>query len=396
VARRRSDDERIAERLAPLILPWYRAVRRALPWRDDPTPYSVWVSEVMLQQTRAEVVAPYYRRFLARFPTLADLAAASIDDVLALWSGLGYYRRARGLHAGARAIIERHAGEFPRSFADALDVPGVGPYTAGAVLSIAYGFPVPVVDGNVARVLTRLLRRGGDPRSARNARSLRELAAGAIPPGAASEFNQGLMELGATVCKPRRPECPACPLAVLCLARRHGDPERYPEGGRKERAVEMTFHAAVIGLGDGYLLERQREPSLLAGLWVFPFVVGEAGLDPARALASRLRARPGLGLTGGSRLTGHARHAITYRRITIEAFSFELEDPAAGHRRVDRDPDFRWARLEELGRSVAVSSIATKVARLIAGGAPAREGRRHAVLKSSCAPRRRRPPGPRR
>jgi A/G-specific adenine glycosylase len=334
----------------------------------------------MLQQTRAEAVAPYYLRFLKRFPSLSALAAAPLDDVLASWSGLGYYRRARALHAGARAILDEHGGEFPREIEKALDVPGVGPYTAGAVLSIAYNLPVPVVDGNVERVLTRLLRMKGDPRAASNVRALRTAAATAIPEGAAAEFNQALMELGATICRPGRPECPACPLEAVCGARRHGEAARYPESARKPRAVRVSFHAAVVPLDGGYLLERETERSFLRGLWVFPFVEATgAGSGPRDALRARIAARLGIGLDGGVRLEGNVRHTIARRRITVEAFAFAALEPAVARRAVAESADFRWAQLDELGKSIAVPSLALKVSRLIT---------------SSCAPRRRRSRAP--
>src|SRR5262245_41925451 len=206
----------LERKLGPLLLPWYQKARRDLPWRRNPTPYSVWISEVMLQQTRVETVIPYYLRFLERFPTLLDLAKASLEEVLAAWSGLGYYRRARSLHAAARHIVKDAGGQFPPDLDRALQVPGVGPYTAGAVLSIAYNLPVPVVDGNVERVLARLLRRRAAP-----VRELQGILRASIPEGRASDFNQALMELGATLCSPRDPACGLCPLGEVCQARRH-------------------------------------------------------------------------------------------------------------------------------------------------------------------------------
>jgi A/G-specific adenine glycosylase len=162
--------------ISALLLPWFEKERRKLPWRESPSPYSVWVSEIMLQQTRVDTVIPYYKRFLERFPSLDALAGAPLDDVLALWSGLGYYRRARSLHAGARAVAEKHGGEFPASVEDALEIPGVGPYTAGAILSIAYNLPVPIVDGNVERVLTRLFRIRGSPKDGATKKKLWTIA----------------------------------------------------------------------------------------------------------------------------------------------------------------------------------------------------------------------------
>ncbi|MBN1442113.1 MAG: A/G-specific adenine glycosylase, partial [Planctomycetes bacterium] len=205
-----------AQALASRLLQWYGRRRRDLPWRRRADPYAVWLSEVMLQQTRVETVVEYYGRFLERFPTIDDLAAASEEQVLALWSGLGYYRRARSLLAGARQVVERHGGRFPRALADALSIPGVGPYTAAAILSIAYGEPHPVVDGNVERVITRLCRIPGNPRQAPAARRIREIAASWLPAGRSGDFNQAMMELGATVCTARAPRCDVCPVASWC------------------------------------------------------------------------------------------------------------------------------------------------------------------------------------
>jgi len=208
--------------LIPALLAWYRRHRRDLPWRRRPGPYRVWISEVMLQQTTVQAVLPYYARFMSAFPTLAALAGARLSDVLAAWSGLGYYRRARHLHAAALQIVRRHGGRFPRRLEEALALPGVGRYTAGAVLSIAYGERLPVVDGNVARVLSRLFLLRG-PRTAASGRELwaraDDLVNATDSPG---DLNQALMELGATLCTPRSPSCPATrpPAAPRCSCRR--------------------------------------------------------------------------------------------------------------------------------------------------------------------------------
>jgi A/G-specific adenine glycosylase len=307
----------------------------------------------MLQQTRVETVMGPYRRFLERFPTLESLARAPVEEALAAWSGLGYYRRARSLHAGARAVLERHDGRFPRDVEAALELPGVGPYTAGAVISIAYNLPVPAVDGNVERVVTRLLRLPGNPRGARRARELRAIVTAWIPPRRASRFNQALMELGATVCTPRSPSCPRCPLRDRCLARASGEAERYPEVERPQRAVPVSIEAAVVRRGGEFLFERVRGESYLEGLWLFPFAEGADSVGAA--LAKKL----GVACATVSRL-GRVRHSITYRRFTVEVLRVEPSAPIDLARR----RSFRWARLEELGRSVPVSSLAFKIAAL--------------------------------
>ncbi len=338
--------------VARRLLRWYRAERRSLPWRESADSYGVWVSEVMLQQTRVDVVIPYYERFMERFPRLADLARAEEDEVVTLWSGLGYYRRARSLLEGARFVVDRHAGEFPRDPEEALCIPGVGPYTAAAVTSIAYNLPVPVVDGNVERVLTRLFRLTGDPRRAALKRRLKAIAGRLIPRRSASDFNQALMELGATICTPGRPACDDCPLRTTCLARRHGDVGRFPETPPKRKLVPVTLHAAIVRQGGRYLVENTAERGLLKNLWMFPFVEGGGVDDLLRSLGTRLDGT----FTVRSRLEP-VRHSITFRKITVRPSIVESSTSISTRRR----DDFRWARLSDLGRSLPVSSLALKI-----------------------------------
>lgn len=334
------------------LLRWYRAERRSLPWRDSRDSYRVWVSEVMLQQTRVEVVVPYFERFVARFPRLVDLARAREEEVLALWSGLGYYRRARSLLEGARFVVERHGGEFPRTTDAALRIPGVGPYTAAAVLSIAYGIPVPVVDGNVERVLARLFRLPGDPRQSGTARRLRAIAEKLIPARAASDFNQAMMELGATVCTPARPACPDCVLRTFCASHARGDVSRFPETAPGRKPVAVTIRVAIVRRGGRYLLERSADRDILKNLWMFPFVESVSAGDLLRSLEARL---------GGSfsvrRELEPVRHAITFRKITAHPSLVGSSGPISARAR----KDFRWARLTDLGSSLAVSSLALKI-----------------------------------
>jgi A/G-specific adenine glycosylase len=289
---------------------------------------------------------------------MASLAAAPLDEVLAAWSGLGYYRRARSLHEGAKFVLREHGGEFPRRIEDALRIPGVGIYTAGAVLSIAYNLPVPAVDGNVERVVTRLLRSRGDPKQAARARELRAVVAGWIPKNSASRFNQAIMELGATVCTPRAAACDRCPLSSICLARRHSDIARYPESPKARKTVAATLHAAVLASGEHYLLERVSRGSFLHGLWLFPFVEAPFSLQQPvflhRTLERKLRVKCSL-----VRPLGRVRHSITYRRITVESFLFKPESPLS----LKGKKNLRWARLDDLGRTVAVSSLVFKIAK---------------------------------
>jgi A/G-specific adenine glycosylase len=258
--------------LAGALVRWFRASNRDLPWRRTRDPYAIWVSEIMLQQTRVEAVVPYYDRFVARFPTVHALADAPLDDVLHAWSGLGYYRRARQLHAAAALVVREHAGALP-SEDDALRaLPGIGRYTAGAIRSIAFGHAVPIVDGNVARVLSRLFALKGRPGEASWEKRLWTLAAQLVPVADPSAFNQGLMELGATVCLPRAPRCEACPLAKFCQAHKLGKEEAFPPP--KPRAlVERVEQTAIVQrrVRDGAVLLRKRgDDEQNAGMWEVP------------------------------------------------------------------------------------------------------------------------------
>ncbi len=306
------------------LLAWYDRSRRALPWRATRDPYRVWLSEVMLQQTRVEVVLPYYERFLARFPSVEALAAAAEAEVLALWSGLGYYRRARQLHAAARRLVER--GGFPETPDGWRELPGVGDYTAAAVASICFGTAVPVLDGNVERVLARVLALAGDPKGAAARRRLLAAAAELVDPARPGDSNQALMELGATVCTPRRPRCLVCPLLSGCRAAAAGEAERYPVPRPRRAAEARTLLAAVAESGGRVLLVRRPEgSSLLAGTWEVPWVetAGSGPPTDRRAAAALLAARYG-GRWRVSAEVGRVRHAITFRALEVAVHRAEV------------------------------------------------------------------------
>lgn len=265
------------------LLSWYRKNARDLPWRHKATAYRVWISEVMLQQTRVEAVKPYYARFLEAFPDLPALARAEEERLLKCWEGLGYYSRARNLQKAARQAVERYGGELPASYPLLLELAGFGEYTAGAVASIAFGIRVPAVDGNVIRVSARLLAAEGDSASPAFRKALRELLLETMPETAPGEFNQALMELGATLCAPNGlPRCPECPLQDLCRGCRNGVPSAYPvKPPKKPRRVEERT-VFVICSPEGVML-RKRPPGLLGGLWEFPGADGS--LSPEEQLA---------------------------------------------------------------------------------------------------------------
>ncbi|HEX9189566.1 MAG TPA: A/G-specific adenine glycosylase [Vicinamibacteria bacterium] len=332
------------------LLGWYERNRRDLPWRRTRDPYRIWVAEVMLQQTTVRTAIPYYEAFLKRFPTLQALAEEPEEEVVAVWSGLGYYHRARNLHRGAQHVAERHAGRFPKTLEAALGVPGVGLYTASAVLSIAYGQALPVVDGNVRRVLARFLAlRGPEYRKDGPFYNRAEELLDRERPG---DWNQALMELGATVCTPRRPGCAACPLRAHCRALALGTVEELPEGRARRAPVDVTVAAALVEKDGRVLLVRRPEGRLLGRMWEVPQTSLESrGLpDLARELLERhgLRVVPGV-------LAVRARHAITYRRITLEGYRARLPSPAPA------DPErFLWARPQDVA-SLPVSSATRKL-----------------------------------
>jgi A/G-specific adenine glycosylase len=335
------------------LLAWYERSRRDLPWRRTSDAYCVWVSEVMLQQTKVKSVLPYYEAFLNHFPSLRALAEAREEDVLAAWSGLGYYERARNLQRGARHVCERHGGRFPRTLEAALAVPGIGLYTASAVLSIACGQPLPVVDSNVRRVLARLLAlRGPEYRKDGAYYNRAEELLDRERPG---EWNQALMELGATVCLPRKPACGACPLRRQCRALGEGLVDELPEGRGRRTPLAVTVAAALVERDGRVLLVRRPEGRLLGRMWELPQTsLGSRGLAD---LAEEISERHGLRVVPGALLV-RARHAITFHRITLEGYRARLVGGAPS------DPErFRWAAPEELA-SLPISSGTRK---LVAG-----------------------------
>jgi A/G-specific adenine glycosylase len=329
------------------LLHWYRLHRRDLPWRRTTDPWAIWVSEVMLQQTRVEHVVAYFEAFLARFPTPLALASASIEEVLARWSGLGYYRRARALHRAAAIVAE--GGGIPTTAARLRELPGIGDYTAAAVASIAFGEVVPVLDGNVARVLSRRLGLEGEATRPAVARTLRAAAAQRLDPTAPGDSNQALMELGARVCTPRAPRCGECPIGDGCVARRTGDPERFPSVGTRAVVRRVPLVVAIVERDGAVLLfRRDQDASLLAGTWELPWAEGGA-----RGAAARLGRRYG-GVFRLGRVVGRARHAITTRRIeaTVREASYAGDGVGEGR-------EARWVRRDEVA-NLPTSSLVGK------------------------------------
>jgi A/G-specific adenine glycosylase len=320
------------------LLPWYRANRRDLPWRRTRDPYAIWVSEAMLQQTRVETVIPYYERFLRRFPDIASLARASLEDVYAAWAGLGYYSRARNLHRAAFTILERFGGQVPSTRDELLELPGIGRYTAGAVASIAFNRPEPVLDGNVERVLSRYLGIREDVREPRGAAALWDAAARLVMGPEPGELNQALMELGATLCSVRAPRCLACPLLAGCIAHRDGDADSLPRKSARPRPRAMRAVAALVRRGPHVLAVRRAPGGLLGGLWELPGGDVRRGEGSKDALCRAIREQTGLELVE-VKAAGSVEHTFTHRHLRLQLFRC---DCCRGRLRLRGLEAYRW------------------------------------------------------
>ena len=353
------------------LLIWFGQFQRDLPWRRSKDPYLVWLSEIMLQQTRVAAVIPYFERFLERFPDVRALAEAPEEDVLRLWSGLGYYSRARNLQAAAREIVAKHRGKFPRDPSEALDLPGIGPYTVAAILSIAYGAKLAVLDGNVARVIARLEAIRGDLRAGGRWQGLQASADALLAQKSAGDWNQAMMELGATICTPQAPQCLLCPVSAFCKARQLGCQEMIPEK-RKKRATEgVTLAAAVLLDAQGRTLllppphsngkhaTHEAVVPLISKMWHFPtIVVEDAAEEELRAFLAKVFLPSGLDGTLRLEPMAKARHAVTYRAITLLPYRGVL-------RKLPRVDGARLISLRDLisPSAIAVSNLTRKIAR---------------------------------
>ena len=332
-------------RLQTGLLAWYRQHQRQLPWRESQDVYPIWVSEVMLQQTQVQTVVPYFLRFMAAFPTLEELARADTQDLLRCWAGLGYYSRARNLRQAARILVREHGGEFPRSYREALRLPGIGPYTAAAILSIAFDQPLLALDGNVVRVLARLFRLEGDPARSPVQGMLAAAGQQLLPAHRPGEFNQALMELGATVCLPRNPRCLLCPWSSHCEALKSGVQDRLPEKGKRPDTRLSRQAAAVIRHRGRFLIRRRSGARLLQDMWEFPG--GEfKRSDLAHSLVKQIQGEFALSVRLGSPLTT-IKHAVTNRRITLTVYEARLKPPLPPTLSI---PDARWIWLSQAGR----------------------------------------------
>jgi A/G-specific adenine glycosylase len=339
------------------LLAWYDRHRRVLPWRapkgQRPDPYRVWLSEIMLQQTTVKAVAPYYAKFLSRWPDLPALAAAPLDDVLKVWAGLGYYARARNLHACARAVVERHGGVLPPSEAALRELPGIGAYTAAAIAAIAFDAPATPVDGNIERVIARLYALDAPLPTAKP--EIAKLARALTPPQRTGDFAQALMDLGATICTPKTPACALCPWSESCAAHARGDAETFPRRTPKREGELRRGAAFVVCRADGSVLVRRRpSKGLLGGMTEVPTTTWSKDFAESRALEQA----PRFGLVGRSnmwrKLPGRVRHVFTHFPLELSVYVGEVTTRAPAPKGA------RWVKISEL-HAEALPSLMRKV-----------------------------------
>jgi len=340
--------------LSRLLLNWYQQHGRTLPWRDHPDSYAVWVSEIMLQQTRVETVIPYFEKWMKLFPDVSALANASEQDVLNAWEGLGYYSRARNLHKAAKIIVEKFNGNLPRDLIDLRSLPGIGRYTVGAIASMAFGMDEPTLDGNLRRVFARLFDVSEFADSPAGEKILWELAAQNMPKGQAGDYNQALMDLGATICVPKNPRCLLCPLMKICESRKNGTQDVRPVL-KPKKAVPRHVHVAAVIIQRGRVLLAQRpSKGLLGGMWEFPN--SRVNADPAKELIKVIDAAYKLRVEKKDAL-GVIEHAYTHFKVTVHAFRCDC-DP------IPKNKSLKWVRVSELD-NYPMGKVDRQIARLI-------------------------------
>lgn len=377
-------DERVRA-FPSALLDWYDRNARPLPWRATKDPYAILVSEFMLQQTQVSTVIPYFERFMRRFPTVGALAEAGEDEVLAAWKGLGYYRRARNLHRAAQAVVAEYGGELPRTAEELRRLPGVGAYTAAAVASIAFGEPVPVLDGNVLRVMARVLGEERPVDQAPAQRRMREHLSALIPKDRPGDFNQALMELGATLCSPTNPGCGACPVACGCAARAQGDPGRLPVKAKRVSVRVERRVAGVLFAADRVLLVQRPAGALLGGLWEFPNVEG-SGEEGEASLKGWVEERLGLPVERWERL-GEVEHRFSHLHWIVEVVAARVSACEVAEA---ASPPFAWVTagaFEEKAVPKAMQKVWALAAPWLAGVTAAPRPRQGRGLRGTRSPR---------
>lgn len=320
------------------LLNWYRHNKRTLPWRDHPDPYAVWVSEIMLQQTRVEAVIPYFEKWMGLFPNIRMLAEATEQNVLNAWEGLGYYSRARNLHKAAKIVTKEYGGKLPQNLDVLIKLPGIGRYTVGAIASIAFGMDEPALDGNLKRVYARLFDISESIDSSVGEKRLWQIARDNLPKGKAGDFNQALMDLGASICIPKNPRCDACPVWDFCLSHKNGTQEIRPVRKPKKDVPQYVHAAGVIVKRGRVLLARRPSDGLLGGMWEFPN--GRVDGDPAKELTKALRVGYNLKVRR-KEAWGTVRHAYTHFKVTAHVFYCDLLS-------MSNADDLKWAWIRDL------------------------------------------------
>lgn len=326
------------------LLEWFSRNRRDMPWRNRPRPYAVWVSEIMLQQTQVATVIPYFRRFVKQFPSVHRLAGAHLQEVLKAWEGLGYYTRARNLHRAAREVVRRRDGRLPSTAAEWQTLPGVGAYTAAAIASICFNEAVPVLDGNVTRVFTRFLGIARVSTSPRVRRDILEFLGRHIPTTAPGDFNQAMMELGATVCRPRNPDCPACPLRRGCVALKTGRTGSLPVRLRAKQTPTVEVAAAIVRKKGKILIARRRADQMLGGMWEFPGGKRHRGESLEETVHREIREEIGIAVRVGKEICV-VKHAYSHFKMRLHAFECVYRSGTASARASD---EVRWVRAGDL------------------------------------------------
>jgi len=303
---------------------WYHVNHRALPWRETKNPYYIWISEIMLQQTQIKTVNQYFLRFIERFPTVENLAHASIDEVLKYWEGLGYYNRAIKLHQTSQIIKDEFQGRFPDNYQQLLNLPGIGPYTAGAIASFAFNLPEPAIDGNVARVISRILLITADHSKAGTKQKIRQFVLKIMPWEEIGVFNQALMELGATICRPRRPECSKCPVFYTCKAFLRKKQEVIPNLRKKAKPKKITMEMALLLKKDKTLLVKRPSVGLLANMWALPATEVKRGNSGGYSIQNILENSYQIKINQKPVLIGEVNHVFTHRIWLMKLYRFSL------------------------------------------------------------------------
>lgn len=331
-------------KLQHALINWFEKNHRQMPWRETVNPYYTWISEVMLQQTRVDTVIPYFLRFMDKFPTVKQLAKADEEEVLRLWAGLGYYSRAKNIHRGAKLICEVYDGKIPQNQKELLKIPGIGSYTAGAILSIAYKKPAAAVDGNVMRVFSRLFLVYNDISKGSTKKEMEKLGEAVVSINNPSAFNQGLMELGALICTPNSPKCSSCPLSFICQARRAGVEESLPVKKKKEAAKSINMELALLQKEDKILLTKRPSEGLLANLWALPAAEGTAEDNAGMSIVMELQESYGI-KTSDPELVIEKSHIFTHMKWNMQLFRLKLLSMS------DIDyPEIQWVSLKEINQ----------------------------------------------